>query len=255
MRREKGSFFFFIKLLFAFLVLGVLAFGGWKLISAGYQLVVQSKISKWHAKTVVVSGLKGIMARDILAIAKPYEGKPFSIKDAVALRGEIVKTYPMLKNVSVKRGLLSGKLKVFAQRRVPLAKLALPDKSIKYIDEDAIIYLDPNPDSLKTLPLVELTGTVPEKLGQEFVELVESTLKLEKQLDFAFLRINLDENTVRMYMPDGCIIDFGPAVSLKKKALRVAQILNYAKPRYQHPFLINFEFFEDGKVFLTQNAH
>lgn len=254
-RRKKGSFFFFIKLIFVFLILGALAFGGWKAISAGYQLIVQSKISNWHVKTVSVSGLTGNLARELYTLSHSYEGKPFSIKDAVALREQIINSYPMLKNVSVKRGLLSGKLKVSAQRRDPLAKFVLPDKSIKYIDKDTTIYTDPNPDPLKVVPFVELEGAIPEKVKQEFVELVESTLKLEKQLDFAFLRMNLKENTVRMYMPDGCIIDFGPAVQLKKKALRASEIIDYAKTRYQHPFLINFEFFEDGKVFLTQKAH
>lgn len=254
-RRKKGSFFFFIKSLILLVVVAALLFGGWKALSAGYQLIVQSKISNWHAKTVSVSGLTGKLGREVYALAKPYEGKPFSIKDAVALREQIIKTYPMLKEVRVKRGLLSGKLKVSAQRRVPLAKFPLPDRSVKYIDADTTIYTDSNPDLLQEVPLVELEGVVPEKVGQEFVELLESTLKLEKQLDFEFLRMNLKENTVSMYMPDGCIIDFGPAVLLKKKALHAAEILDYAKPRYKHPFLINFEFYEDGKVFLTQNAH
>lgn len=220
-----------------------------------YHLITSSQISDWHVKTVAVSGVSSKFSKDLHALAASYEGKPFSVKEAVALRGEIIKKYPMLKDVTVKRGLLSGKLKVSAEHRTPLAKFVLPDKSVKYIDRDSTVYADPNPALLAPVPFVELEGTVPEKLGAEFVDLVESTLKLGKELDFAFLRMNLTKNTVKMYMPDGSEIDFGKAVQLKKKAARAAQIIARIRGHYNKPYRLNFEFFEDGKVFLTQKSH
>ena len=108
---------------------------------------------------------------------------------------------------------------------------------------------------LKPVPFVELVGDVPEKLSPEFIGLVESTLKLNKELDVAFLQMNLKDNTVKMHMPDGCIIDFGQAADLKQKAARAAQIITFARERYTHPLALDFQFFEHGKVFLTQTSH
>lgn len=252
-RRKTGSSFF-LKLILLLFFLGLLAGGAWAVVKV-YRLVTSSQISDWHVKTVVVSGVTGNFNKVLLSLALPYEGKPFSVKDAVALRGEIIKKYPMLKDVSVKRRLLSGKLNVSAKHRKPIAKFVLPDKSVKYIDSDSTVYADPNPGLLEPVPFVELEGTVPEKMGAEFVDLVESTLKLRRELDFAFLRMNLTENTVKMYMPQGGVIDFGKAVDLKKKAARAAQIIALSPKKYAHPYTLNFEFFEYGKVFLTQEAN
>ena len=252
-RRKKGSSFFF-KLIFLLFFLGICAGVIWAAVKT-YHLITSSQISDWHVKTVAVSGVTGGFNKELLALSVPYEGKPFAVKDAVALRGEIIKKYPMLKDVSVKRGLLSGKLKVSAEHRTPLAKFVLPDKSVKYIDPDSTVYSDPNPDLLHPVPFVELEGPAPEKLNKEFIDLVESTLKLGKELDFAFLRMNLTENTVKMYMPDGSEIDFGKAANLKKKAARAAQIIARSRGRYDKPYALNFDFFEDGKVFLTQKSH
>ena len=252
--RRRGSSFFFKLFLVAVLV-GVVGFGGWLALSKGYRMLVNSKLTDWHAKTIEISGVEGLLNKELASLAKPYEGKAFSVKDASALRAGIIKRYPMLKDVSVSRGLLSGKLTVSAAHREPIAKFVLPDGSVRYIDGDSTVYADPHPGLLTPVPFVELSGPVPEKLSPEFIDLVESTLKLNKELDFAFLQMDLKENTVKMHMPDGCVIDFGPAVQLKKKAALAAQILAFAHERYGTLEKLDFHFFNQGKVFLTQTSH
>ena len=252
--RRQGSSFFFKFFLIAVLLL-VVGCGGWLALSKGYRMLVNSQITDWHAKTISVTGVTGQINKEILALAKPYEGKPFSVKDAAALREAVVKRYPMLKEVSVRRGLLSGKLSISAFHREPIAKFVLPDESIRYIDGDSTVYSDPNPNLLQPVPFVELSGPIPEKLSPEFIDLVQSTLKLNKELDFAFLQMDLKNNTVQMHMPDGCVIDFGKAVRLKRKANVAAQILAYSHDRYGELKKLDFQFFEQGKVFLTQTSH
>ena len=155
--------------------------------------------------------------------------------------------------MSVTRGLWSGKLKIAAKRRQAVAKFVLPDGSVKFVDEDSTVYTDPNPDPLAQVPFVELEGSIPEKLGGEFVELVQSTLKLKDQLDFAFLRFNTDKDMVRLYLPDESVIDFGPAQNLRAKARRAVQIEALAdKQGLGRPHELNFAYFDDGKVFLRQ---
>ncbi len=250
-RRKRSSFFF--KFFLLAVLAGVVGFGGWLGVSKGYQLLVNSKLTDWHVKTVSAEGSPAPFQSEILSSLRPYEGKPFSVKDAAALRAKLIKRYPMLKEVSVSRGLLSGELRVAAKRREPIAKFVLPDESVRYIDEDSTVY--PDPSSSASVPFVELSGPVPEKLSPEFIDLVQSTLKLNKELDFAFLQMDLEKNTVKMHMPDGCVIDFGQAVQLKRKALAAARILAFSHEHYQTLEKLDFTFFKYGKVFLTQKSH
>lgn len=253
-RRKSGTRFFLKFFILLALAAGVV-WGGWCGISTVYRLAVEARVSDWHVKTVVVEGVSGDLHKKLTALAAPYQHKPFTIQEAVALRRTVIKQYTMLKDVSVKRGLISGKLTLHAVHRTPLAKFVRPDGSTEYIDADSTVYADPHPNVLTPVPSVELEGQVPEKLSTEFIDLVESTLKLNKELNFAFLRMNLTENTVKMYLPDESMIDFGPAEQLKKKAARAAQIVALARQKYKAPFVLNFQFFQNGKVFLTQAAH
>ena len=99
-------------------------------------------------------------------------------------------------------------------------------------------------------PIEKLEGELPDRLNPELVDLVESTLKLKRELEFSALQMNLTYNTIKLITPDGSIIDFGPAVDLKKKAARAAQIVALAREKYPRPFVLNFQFFEAGKIFL-----
>jgi len=247
-RRQGGASFFSRVIILLFLAAAVA--GGVFAANRGYQWIVQAKLTDWKPREVVVTGVSGEFYKNILALSKPHEGQPFSIKDAVALRDRILTAYPMLKSVSVKRGLIKGVLTVTAERRTPVAKFVLPDKTLKYIDGDSVIYTDPNPDSLQPVPSVELEGEIPDKISPELVDLVESTLKLKRDLDFSSLQMNLTYNTIKLLTPEGCTVDFGQAVNLRNKAMRAAQIMAAARGKYPAPFSLDFRFFENGQVFL-----
>lgn len=247
-RRRKKSLkpFFFLLFILFFLVA---AFVG---LSKGYAVYSSAKISQWRPQKAVVSGLDGNMQKELLALGTAAVGKPFTLAQAAQLRAQIAQKYPMLREVDVSRGLLSGTLKISAERRTPVAKFVLPDNSVRYIDSDSTVYADTNPVLLTPVPFVELEGRVPAKLTDEFVGLVQSTLKLEKELSFAFLRFNLERDEVAMHMPDGTVIDFGPAKNLRAKARRAAQIISWCRRNEKGPQKMDFRFFENGQVFLTQ---
>ena len=181
------------------------------------------------------------------------EGKPFSIADADKLRQELIAKYPTLTKISVSRGLLSGKLKVSAKPRQPIAQFVLPDNSKKYIDEDSVVYIDPQ--EVREVLQVELVGNVPAQLEPSFVDLIQSLLKLKKSLPFEALEFNVTNNTVTLDLPDKSVIRFGQAVRLKEKVRRAAQIMELSRKRYESPVTLDFSFFEKGKVFLTQMPH
>lgn len=250
-RKKRPSFFF--KFIFLLLLLAGIGWCGFVGVRYAYQLLREAQITDWHVKSVVVCGVSGPLEKEISAQAEALIGKPFSFNQAETLRSEFIKTYPMLKHITVVRGLLTGKLKITAKPRKPVAQFVLSDGSYKYIDEDSTVYMDPN--GPQNAPRVQLVGDVPEKLQPSFVEMVQSVLKLKKSLPFEALQLNLQENTVTMRLPDDNIIRFGAAKELKAKAARAAQIMDKVRGKYQAPMTLNFEFFEQGKVFLTLSAH
>lgn len=250
-RRKKPSFFF--TFLFSLFLLVAVGWGAFVGARYAYVTLKNAQIADWHVKSVTLSGISGQREKEIFARATALEGKPFSMADADKLQKELTVKYPMLADMSVSRGLLSGKLKISAHSRQPVAQFVLPDHSRKYIDEDSVIYADPQETSQ---PLkVELIGEVPAKLQPSFVELVQSLLKLKKTFPFESLEFNLTTNTVSLRLPDGSSVFFGPAEQLKAKVHRAAQIMELARAKYEGPVSLNFEFFEKGKVFLTQTAH
>lgn len=250
-RSKKPSFFF--KFIFLLILLGGIGWCGFIGVRYGYHLIKDAQITDWHVKSVSVTGVDGMIAKEMWAQANALQGKPFSFEQAEKLRKEFSKNYPMLKHISVVRGLLSGKLKISAKKREPVAQFILPDGSRKYIDSDSTIYTDPN--GPQQAPRVQLVGNVPDKLQPSFVEMVQSVLKLKKSLPFEALQLDLQNNTVTMRLPDESVIRFGPARELKAKAARAAQIMDKARSTYPAPVTLDFEFFEQGKVFLTLSAH
>ena len=250
-RSKKPSFF--LKFFFSLLILLGIGWGGFIGVRYGYHLIKNAQIADWHVKSVSVFGVSGAMEKEMLSKVAVLEGKPFSGSQAEDLREEFVNAYPMLKNITVVRGLLTGKLKISAKQREPVAQFVLPGGARRYIDSDSIVYADAN--GPQDVPHVQLVGPVPEKLQPSFVEVVQSILKLKKSLPFKSLQLNLQENTVDMRLTDDSLIRFGATHSLKAKAMRAAQIMDKVRRKYSVPITLNFEFFEQGKVFLTLPAH
>ena len=250
--RKKRPSFFLKFFLFLFLIIGI-GWCGFVGVRYGYYVIKNAQITDWHVKSVSVSGVSGEIEKEIFTAAAAQEGKPFSFSDAENLQARLAKSYPMLRQISVTRGLLTGKLKISVKPRHAVAQFVLPDHSRKYIDKDSTVYTDPY--GPHEVPQVSLVGTVPDKLQPSFVEMVQEVLKLKKSLPFESLELNLQENTVAMHLPDESVILFGSAKQLKNKARRAAQIMERVRGKYQQPVTVNFEFFEQGKVFLTLSSH
>ena len=253
-RHRTGARFLVKFFLFLFLC-AIIAVGSWFLVTRGYRALNERQSSHWQAKEIILSGVKGPLHTQVMALLQPYQNKTFSKQDADELRKTLQHRFPMLSEINIKRAWWHPTLQVHAQHRTPLAKFMLPSGTVQYIDADRTIYEDAYAPASSPVPFIELEGEIPQKLSAEIIELIQSTIKLHQELDFAFLRINLTNNTVKMYMPNDCIIDFGPAIDLKQKAELAAKIITFSQGKYSVPFVLNFHFFDSGKVFLTQVAH
>ena len=242
-----------LKPILLFAIFVALCYGGYTLARKAYTAWQLSQAGKWTVEEISVSGVEGALADELYAIAQPKKNKPFSVQDSVTLQTELIKRYPQMRHISVKRGLLTGALKINVTPRVPIAKFQQNGKE-KLLDETGVIYTDPYLYR-REIPLVELAGEVPPQLDKEYVDLIESALKLKKQLAFKRVQFNLQENTVKMYLSEEQIIDFGPAKHLRQKAHRAAQIGEHLPINMAQAYVLDFTYFEDGKVFLRQNAH
>lgn len=252
--RGRNTFSFF-KSLFTFALLLVLGAGLYLGLHKGYDAFMQSSHGKWQVKNITVEGVTGLLQKEITQQLLPYQNKTFSLKDSYTLRSALVAKYPMLKDLSVKRGLLSGTLSVSAKMREPVAQFKLADGTVKYLDKDSTVYADANPTLSQDVPTVELVGAVPERVEGGFTDLVQSALQLDKRLNFQTLRLDLNENTVTMILPDQTVLNLGRARQLKEKAQRASQILSFAREHYAQPYALDFRFFDEGKVFLTRRAN
>lgn len=250
-RRKKSSFFFKF---FLFLCISIaLVWGGMFGVRYLRQTLEEAQITDWHVKSVELIGTPSHFEKDIYARLHAWEGKAFSMNQAEQLREEIRKAYPMFARVSVKRRLLSGCLRVSVSAREPIACFKLPDGSLRYVDKQSVVYADPyGPKDALT---VKLLGEVPDKLQPAFVDLVQELIRLHKALPFEALTFNLTENTVAMTLPEKTEIYFATAEQLKEKVQRAAQIMAIAREKHMLPARLDFTFFKEGKVFLTQQAH
>ncbi|MBO7238793.1 MAG: hypothetical protein J6U96_05945 [Elusimicrobiaceae bacterium] len=252
-RVRKNKPLSILKPILLFIIFVGLCYGGYVLATKAYQAWQLSQAGKWTAEKVSVSGAPAELAGELQAAGQTYLNKPFSVQDAVTLQSQLTTRYPQLKHISVKRGLLSSTLKINVSPRAAVAKF-IQDNQEKLLDEDGTIYTDPHP-AAQNVPLVELVGTVPTQLGQEYVDLIQSALKLKKQLAFTRVQFNLENDTVKMYLPGEHVIDFGPAKQLRQKARRAAQITGHLPVNAPETYLLDFTYFDEGKVFLRQKAH
>ena len=224
-------------------------------LTKGSRYLLQAARTHWPVRHIITQNIPEEFRTPLTALAQPYENQPFTKQEALSLRKQIEQNYPMLTQIRLKRSLFSGKLTVSAVRRSPIAQLIFPDKNTNYIDLDGFIYSDPSLQVTTSLPRVELEGKLPSASHTELADLIQGVLTLQEDLPFSFLRMDVTHNTVVLYMPDGCRIDFGPAQHLKQKAERAAQLMTLARGKYASPFMLNFQFYEEGKVFLAQQPH
>ena len=251
-RRKVGTRFFlkiFLLISFAAFVLA----GGWGLWYS-YRLFTQTDLSDWHVKEVEVVGLSDPLHASVLAAVQPYQNTPFPAEKSNLLRNKLAVQFPMLKNIRVKRKLLHGKLLVSAARRVPLVRLQREDDAVRYADADGILYTDTAPENSTALPILRLEGKMPEKLEGSLAQWISTLAQLHNGLDYRLIVFNTADNTLQLHLADQSVINFGPAVALQQKAARAAQIRALAKEKYPGPFVLDFRFFENGKVFLAQQA-
>jgi len=211
--------------------------------------------NSWQFQTVEI---KGLPPEDLASVAAAVPFKPgqnVTRPDADALAKNLADKFPYLKNISVKRGFFSGKLRVSASERTPAAALVTTNARQMLVDGDGVIYPAPREAPFGSLPLVAITAVQgenpPEKVGKEFVQLVNTLNAFQKELDFTSITVDADGAGARVILKDLTAINFGGPENLAKKAKLASKILEYSKARgVKPPFEIDFSYYSYGKVYI-----
>ena len=68
-----------IKPLFLFVIFIALCFGGYWAVKRAYAAISAARMGQWKPSAVVVSGVEGAVAAELLSVAEPKKDKPFSL--------------------------------------------------------------------------------------------------------------------------------------------------------------------------------
>ncbi|WP_424244743.1 cell division septal protein FtsQ [Elusimicrobium posterum] len=235
------------------------------LLSAGYFVykaapVVKGKIenfqengySAWNFKTVEVSGLAPEETKAVLDQILFSPGQSVSTEDCKKLAQDLASKIINIKDIRVKRGLFSGKLRISAKPRVAVGQLATLSAIKQGFDDDGVIYPIPADSKLPFIIIRDDEGKVPQKVSKEIVQLVDAVKVFERELGFSNLTVDKDAKNARIFSEDKTEIVLGPSVNFEAQAKAASKILKYTQGRYKKPFELNFEYFSDGKVYLKE---
>ncbi|MDR0292289.1 MAG: cell division protein FtsQ/DivIB [Elusimicrobium sp.] len=209
--------------------------------------------NSWQFKTVEVKGLAG---KDLaaLAAAVPFEpGQKITLAAAAELQKNLEKKFPHLKNITVKRGLFTGKLRISAAPRVPAAELVTVNAQKMMVDDGGVVYPAATDIPQGVYPLVMISGQVtntPEKVSKEIVQLISALNAFKKDIDFSSVNINQDGTETRVILKDATVVNFGGPEDLAEKAKLAPKMLEYARTRGLKPHEIDLSFYSYNKVYL-----
>ena len=210
--------------------------------------------NSWQFKTVEIKGPAG---EDLSAVAAavPFEpGRKITQADADGLQKNLEKKFPYLKNFTVKRGLFSGKLRISAAQRTPVAELVSVSARKMLIDDGGVVYPAAYDVPYGAYPVVMISGqtvNTPEKVSKEIVQLISELNVLKKDIDFSSVSISQDGAESRVILADQTVINFGGPDNMAKKAKLAPKILDYGKTRgVKPPFEIDLSFYSYGKVYI-----
>ncbi|ACC98095.1 hypothetical protein Emin_0540 [Elusimicrobium minutum Pei191] len=211
--------------------------------------------SNWHYKTLEVSGLDAAHAALFTDAVSFKAGDKVSTDDCRKLEKRLSNLFVDVKDIKVKRGLFTGKLRISAKQRKGVAVLSGPWAVLKVIASDGMVYPVFEAQSAASLPVVVIPdineGEDLSKVSKEFVQLVDGINAVKKDIDFKTLYIDKEARSAKVLLEGGNIIDFGKADNLAEKAKISSKILDYGNGKVKGPFTVNLEYYSGGKAYLV----
>ncbi len=164
-----------------------------------------------------------------------------------SLREKVLKEFPYLKTLELKKGKVSDKLWLTCSTRKAVASVKQGD-SVMLIDETGALYPGWDGEDTSVLLSIENEGPKAGSFDKNFVDLINAYTAIKK--DLAFVRVITNADKSRVIMADGSAIIFNDSANIKEKTKTVLKILKYRKEKT--PFNLDLTYYNAKKAYLTE---
>ncbi|WP_428065586.1 cell division protein FtsQ/DivIB [Candidatus Proelusimicrobium volucris] len=208
---------------------------------------------QWHVKKINVGGEDGAIAEEVKKYITFKEGDAISYSDCSALEGLLEDNLKELKKVSVWRNYFTGDLNVKIKKHEPFGRIETENKNYLFA-ENGLIFNDDKSPRYEALLKIKTEGEIKgEFLSKEFVELVKA-VKGETDLSVEEFTVNMDKQSFGLTLK-GAYADMGGLKDGAGKIKVLERVMaESARRGFKEPFKIDFNYFNDGKIYLKPSA-
>ena len=169
--------------------------------------------------------------------------------DTVAVQKLLKTNLKELRKVVVWRNYFNGNLNIKIKKHIPFALIKTGNKTY-LLGENGMVFPDDKSPENEHLFKVKALGQIKDDLlPKELVELIK-VLKAEQSIGFEEISLNMENNTFSLVLKDGRA-EMGGFKDGPSKISYLARVLRESGKRgFKTPFEINFDYFNDGKIYL-----
>ena len=204
---------------------------------------------EWHLKKINITGESGPLVEEVAKYITFEEGDVMTHSDSAALGRLLSTNIKELKKVSVWRNLFNGNLNIKIKKHKPFALIKTVSKDY-LMEEGGLIFPDDKAPENGDLFKITVEGQIKDDLlPKELVELVKA-LKTADDIGLEETLLDMDKNTFSLKLKEGTA-RMGGFKKGPDKILYLAKVLKEsAKRGFKKPFDIDFDYFNDGKIYL-----
>ena len=242
-----------LKKIFLFLLcIAVFCGGIWGLKkAAALAFNTESRPSwlEWHVKDINITGETGPITEEVKKYISVKEGDVMTHSDSAAVERLLKTNLKELKKVSVWRNYLNGNLNIKIKKHIPFALIITENKNYLFEEGGLVFPDDKSPENEHLFKIKANSQIKDDLLPQELVELVKA-LKNANTIGLKETFWNVESNTFSLLLKDGKA-EMGSFKDGPLKVSYLARVLKESDKRgFKTPFEINFDYFNDGKIYL-----
>lgn len=204
---------------------------------------------EWHLKRVNITGESGPLVEEVAKYISFEEGDVMTHSDSATVERLLSTNIKELKKVSVWRNLFNGNLNIKIKKHKPFALIKTESKDY-LMEEGGLIFPDDKAPENGDLFKITAEGQIKDDLlPKELVELVKA-LKTADDIGLEETLLDLGDNTFSLKLREGTA-RMGGFKKGPEKIIYLAGVLKESSKRgFTKPFEINFDYFNDGKIYL-----
>jgi cell division septal protein FtsQ len=214
--------------------------------------------AKWRIKEIKITGATPEARYEVLKHVGFDAGDHISMRDAANLEDMLKADLKQFSLVSVRRGLFDGRLKIKVRKHAPIARIITEDKTFLLAPSGVFFTDDGHGDAAALLPVYVRDGKKSDFLPQELVKLIKALgadgFGGAQIPQVSAAALDMDAGTFSLQLGESAAFaDMGVFADYARKSARLAQVMRAARARgLRQPYDINFNYFEDGKIYLKQ---